>query len=470
MKRKKLAIIGAGGAGSVAAWALHKLHDIKLFESEKVIGGHAYTYKLNIENEVIPIDLGVEYFSEKQSPNLFALLNHFNIETYVAPLSFTYGNNETKEFWNNYDLSGSLNKTLKDEFSKFHIQMHEVLHLYSSDIKQMTIGEFLRKEGYSDEFIYKGLTPILTTFSSCHSPILDYSLTFCAISFSMGLLSFFQPTYWRKVKNGIASYLEIISAKLKHNIINKRVIKVLRNRNQVTICTDDGTSEIFDEVIFATHADIALSLLDSPSPLELEILKNFEYTPVTSILHSDTSILLKEQSFRGYCEFKSTTAESEKVLYGSLTRNINALPNYYNMKTPILVTFDPIHEIQPSLTYGKKSWKIPKLRPSDMKNKRNISKIQGKNYTWFCGTDTSFTGHEGAILSGLVIAEMHGALYPFRNNNWAKVHFDIAKGLMGLYTPLEKTNQKIANKIYTISKWLGLHKSQISRALLDLYA
>lgn len=469
MKRKKLAIIGAGGAGSVAAWALHKIHDVKLFESEKVIGGHACTYKLHIENETIPIDLGVEYFSEKQAPNLFALLKHFKIETYVAPLSFSYGNDETKEFWNNHDLSGSLNMALENEFSRFHIQMHEVLHSYSSEAKSMTLGEFLEKEKYSDDFIYKGLMPILTTFSSCHSPILDYSLTFCAISFSMGLLSFFQPTYWRKVRNGISSYLEIISTILKQNIINKRVIKVLRDQKRVIICTEDGTSEAFDEVIFATHADIALSLLDSPSPLELEVLKNFEYTQVTSVLHSDTSMLLKEQTTRSYCEFKSHTA-TKKTFYGSLTRNINVLPGYHKTKTPILVTFDPINEIPSSSTYGKKSWKIPKLRPSDMKNKRNISKIQGKNRTWFCGTDTSFTGHEGAILSGLVVAEMQGASYPFKDNNWAKVHFDIAKGLMGLYTPMEKTNQLVANKIYTVSKWLGLHKSQISRALLDLYA
>ena len=67
-----------------------------------------------------------------------------------------------------------------------------------------------------------------------------------------------------------------------------------------------------------------------------------------------------------------------------------------------------------------------------MENKEKIKKIQGINRTWFCGTDTSFTGHEGAIVSGLVIADALGADYPFIENNWAKTQYDMVKSIMGV--------------------------------------
>lgn len=465
MRQKKIAIIGGGGAGTVAAWALSKKHEVKLFEAEQTIGGHAYTYYLKENNQVIPIDLGVEYFSEKQAPNLYALLNHLNIETEVAPLSFSYHNNTTGEYWSNNGKNTTLYSLLKSEFSKFHIQMHEVVHLYSSATKKMTLGEFLKRNNYSSTFINQALLPLLTTFSSCKSPTLEYSLMFCALSFSMGLLSFFHPTYWRKAHSGIASYLQALEKRLQGKIFkNKKVQKVLRYPNIVRIYFEDGHIETFDEVVFATHADVTLSLIDSPSDNEQKLLSSFEYTNIECVLHTDNSIQGSSDN-HCYCEYKSLSNEFD----GSLTRNVSALPWASEAQSPLFVTFDPVFPIDQKMILCQKHWKIPKLRPEDMVRKRLIKNIQGKNRSWFCGTDTSLTGHEGAILSGLVIAHRLGGSYPFSNNNWAKVQFDLVQGLMGVYRPSERIYSSFQAGLYSLGKHLGLQKNQISNALLDLY-
>ena len=472
--KKNIAIIGGGGAGATAAWALNKIHNVSLFEAEQSLGGHAFTKTIKVEGHKIPVDLGVEFFSEKQAPNLSALLSHFRIDTYVAPLSFAAIYDTEEEYWSNHNDNGNLWKKIREECSRFHLDMHNVIHLNPSQVKTITLGDFLKRQNYSDDFIFKALLPLMTTFSSCESPLLDYSLTFCAISFNMGLLSFFHPSYWRKAKGGIGSYITAIEKELGNKVlVNSRVEKVTRNKNNKVNVEFKGINgkecKEFDEVIFATHADIALSLIENPSPLEKILLSGFEYTKVQSVLHRDGSVLAPNLPYRCYCEFNGVNRKINQKLNGSLTRVINRLSCYQNIKTPILVTFDAKMPISEELVYLKKDWKIPKLRPVDMANKKKITKIQGLDRFWFCGTDTSFTGHEGAILSGLVIAEALGAKYPFYNNDWAKIQFDVVKGIMGIYQFNEKINNLFANSIYAVAKKLGLHKGQVSRVLLDIY-
>lgn len=471
MIKKNIAIIGAGGAGAVAAWSLNKVHNITLFEAEPHIGGHAFSGDCEVDGNIVGVDMGVEFFSEKQAPNLCALLEHFGVETFVAPLSFAASFDESDGYWSNIGFNGSLWNKIREECNKFHIQMHEVMHKYDPTIKKMTLGQFLKENNYSDTFIYKALFPLLTTFSSCQSPLKEYSLTFCSLSFNMGLLSFFHPTYWRKARGGIGAYLKIIEENLKGRIyLNAPIEKVIRNTDSVTLLLKSGEKKNYDEVIFATHADVALSILDNPTLQEKEVLGGFEYSHITSILHTDESVLAPNLQHRAYIEYNSIGQDSNHKIGGSLTRILNQLDLYKHIKTPILVTFDPKKPIARDKIISEKKWKLPKLRPIDMARKLRIRSIQGQNHTWYCGTDTTYTGHEGAILSGLVLADILGAKYPFATNDWAKIQYDIVKGIMGLYNASEQFNNLFTNSIFKVAKGLGLHKSQISKVLLDMYA
>ena len=56
----------------------------------------------------------------------------------------------------------------------------------------------------------------------------------------------------------------------------------------------DGTEQDFDEVILACHADQSLRLLESPTPQESELLQTFPYQENRVTLHSDDSVIPKE--------------------------------------------------------------------------------------------------------------------------------------------------------------------------------
>jgi len=154
---------------------------------------------------------------------------------------------------------------------------------------------------------------------------------------------------------------------------------------------------------------------------------------------------------------------------GYLTRILNNLDKYKHITTPILVTFDSENIIDDNLIYASKKWKLPKLRPQDMRRKLQLRTIQGASKIWYCGTDTSVSGHEGALVSGLVIAEALGAKYPFSGNQMAQINFNMVKDLMGVLSPKEKLCRYLSKLVYRISKISGIQNSQITRILMDLY-
>ena len=56
----------------------------------------------------------------------------------------------------------------------------------------------------------------------------------------------------------------------------------------------DGSEQSFDEVILACHADQSLQLLSSPTDEETNLLSSFPYQKNKVTLHSDDSVIPKE--------------------------------------------------------------------------------------------------------------------------------------------------------------------------------
>lgn len=470
MKGSNIAVIGGGCAGIMAAWLLGKNNQVTLFEACDYLGGHAYSHPVETETGTQNIDMGVEYFNERLTPNLCALLTHFGIDSYVAPLTMHVDFPGEECFWSNLNGKGKLGEELREEFDRFHLDMVTVFSSGEERYKKMSIGQYLDEKGYSDTFKYQALKPMMTVYSGCNAPSLDYTLKYVAISFNMSLLSFFSPSYWRKAKGGIDGYLKCIAKELGDRVkLNTPVERVIPSASSVTV-EFKGESQRFDQVIFATHADVTLSMLETTKSLYQDILGGFEYVPVKSYMHHDES-WVNPQSEGHYCQFKmpdSFNIATPEEQFGTLTRVNNVLPQYRHLDKPLLVTFDPKDTINPDRVSCEREWKQPKLRPVDFYRKTRIKEIQGVNNLWFCGTDTSLTGHEGAIVSAMVIADRLGATYPYRENTFAYLQFKVIKDIMGVNKPSEKVTSWIGDTIFRVAKALSLHKEQSYKFIKDL--
>ena len=60
----KIAVIGTGIAGNVAAWHLYKEHDITVYEAGSHVGGHTHTHDIVHAGRQHAIDTGFIVFND----------------------------------------------------------------------------------------------------------------------------------------------------------------------------------------------------------------------------------------------------------------------------------------------------------------------------------------------------------------------------------------------------------------------
>ena len=255
-----------------------------------------------------------------------------------------------------------------------------------------SIGDFLDSKHYSKAFQLQVVLPIMTIFSGCLAPSLDYSLTYVALSFSMNLLSFYSSCHWRKVSGGVSQLYQAIVNQYSSSIqLNQRIAKVTHFDQYARVHLQDGSTADFDEVIFACHADQALALIHQPSSKQEALLGHFN-TLMCQALH----LMIKR------CLHSTGPEYFQFALSDTLNRQFT-----YSLELIIIyfLIMGPSHTLSALMRKASRSVKghvnqameATKLRLIDLHQKMQIRSIQGKQHFWYCGTDYSITGHEGAL-------------------------------------------------------------------------
>jgi len=96
---------------------------------------------------------------------------------------------------------------------------------------------------------------------------------------------------WLTIKNGAKQYIDsVIDGINKKSVhLETPVTKVVRREGKVIVTSSKGTQE-FDHVIFATHADTSLQLLEDATAREINVLGGFEFSQNVTTLHSDLTV------------------------------------------------------------------------------------------------------------------------------------------------------------------------------------
>lgn len=85
--RSRVAIVGAGAAGTTAAWLLAPRHDVTVFEAADRPGGHAHTVAADVDGHPLPVELGAEFAFEISYGGLTALVDRLGLVRGAHPLS-----------------------------------------------------------------------------------------------------------------------------------------------------------------------------------------------------------------------------------------------------------------------------------------------------------------------------------------------------------------------------------------------
>ncbi|MEO6306083.1 MAG: FAD-dependent oxidoreductase, partial [Bacteroidia bacterium] len=302
---QKLAIIGTGIAGMGCAHHLHKKYDITVFEKDNYIGGHTNTFSTDEDGKQVYMDTGFMVFNFETYPNLCKLFEEIKAPIKKTDMSFSVQHTPSGLEYCGSGLNG-LFAQRKNIFNRPYIKMlKDITHFNKISVEILddpkyqnySLAQYIKEFNFSEDMLWKYLVPMS---SAVWSTPMDKMLDFPAVALirffkNHGFLGLNTQHQWYTLENGSQAYREILIKSFKDKIqINKAVIKVNRNDDGTAIVhLNDGSSQQFDKVIFASHADQTLKMLAKPTAEEQRLLSPFKYQENSATVHTDESIMPK---------------------------------------------------------------------------------------------------------------------------------------------------------------------------------
>ncbi len=410
---KTIAIIGSGIAGLSAAWLANKAHHITVFEGGDHIGGHSNTVQVGAPDAPINVDTGFIVYNELNYPNLVALFNHLNVPTKLSSMTFAASIDGGRFEYSGTGLNGLFGQRRNLVRPRFWTMLSDIARFYKSAPKMiedaahfdLTLGDFLSAQKYSDAFIRDHILPMgAAIWSTTARDMLDYPLaTFVRFFESHGLLKFIDRPQWRTVDGGSVEYVKRLTAAYADKIRQNGVKRVHRLAKGVGLVLDSGERLAFDEVVIATHADEALALLAEPTPLERELLGAFRYTDNDTYLHTDERLMPERRRvWSSWNYIDDGVSADDKNL--TVTYWMNELQGI-DKRHPLFVTLNPHVAPRAETIIRQFSYQHPLFDRAAIEAQRALWELQGQNQTWFCGSYFGYGFHEDALQAGLAVGE-----------------------------------------------------------------
>lgn len=85
----KIAVVGTGISGLVAAHLLHRDHELIVYEAGEHVGGHTNTIEIEEDGQRLAVDTGFIVYNERTYPNFCRLLAQLDVATQPSDMSFS---------------------------------------------------------------------------------------------------------------------------------------------------------------------------------------------------------------------------------------------------------------------------------------------------------------------------------------------------------------------------------------------
>jgi predicted NAD/FAD-binding protein len=413
---KKIAVIGSGISGLTCAYLLSQKHHVTVFEKNAVIGGHTATMDVSLNGQHYAIDTGFIVFNDRTYPRFLTLLAQLNIEPQKTEMSFSVKNQQSGLEYNGHTLS-TLFAQKRNLFNpKFWGLLREILRfnrickdIYVSNqiAVHLSLGAFLRSEGFSDYFSQHYILPMgAAIWSTSLNEMQKIELAFFVRFFHHhGLLNVTDRPQWYVVPGGSREYLKPLIASFENNIqLNSHIKSVTRINGAVQLHFADGTQQQFDEVVFACHSDQALALLGDATESEKNILGAIPYQMNDVVLHTDTRLLPKRK--RAWASWNYLLSGNNDCL-AQVTYNMNILQGLSSSDT-FCVTLNQSAAIDPEKILGTFQYAHPVFNQTSISAQQQRSAICGIAHTHFAGAYWYNGFHEDGVHSATDIAKRFG--------------------------------------------------------------
>ncbi|MFE3194149.1 NAD(P)/FAD-dependent oxidoreductase [Nocardia sp. NPDC059240] len=307
----RVAVIGAGIAGLSAAYHLREQADVTVFEKEANAGGHANSVEVTDAGRTLGLDTAFIVYNEPHYQKITQFFAELGVACQAHPGRFSFNNADTRTCYVSDDFEldeAAIRAKYPEDFVQLWTEAERFYrespgHFIRKQA-EMSLGEYLTANGYSDTFRYGFVVLVATAAWSVPADRIWDMPAATVIAFFLGhgregLGGRTAP--WRTVTGGSINYvravLERLGAAGQDIRLGTSVTKVAETAAGVEVSTgasvEMGTeagTELFDEVIIALHADDALGVLAEPTPQQ-RMLEAIQYNTTKAALHTDAACM-----------------------------------------------------------------------------------------------------------------------------------------------------------------------------------
>ncbi len=407
-ERRRVAVIGGGISGLGAAYFLSQDHDVTLFEGRSRLGGHARTKWVG----ETAVDTGFIVFNRPNYPHLVSLFEDLNVPVVDSDMSFGASFDRGRLQFGLKTLNAVFAQR-RNALSPAYIRMiRDILKfnksaLGASDEAGLTVEGLLDKLGTGPFFRDKYLLPLT---GAIWSTPLDRILDFPAHALlrfmqNHALLSTSGQHQWYTVQGGSIQYVDRLQAELTRRDVQIRlsvpVKGVTRTPSGGIVRTKGAEPEPFDDIVFATHSDDTLRLLDDPTDHETACLGDFGYQPNEVVLHTDTSIMPSMRKVWSSWTYVETARDPEAIDLTYWMNSLQPLP----AEQDIFVTLNSQQPIREDLIHDVTTLRHPVYDLPALSAQEKIASRNGEKRTWFCGAWMKNGFHEDGLSSAIDVVQ-----------------------------------------------------------------
>ena len=395
---------------------LHKQYDVHLFEKADYVGGHTNTVDVKEGGRTVPIDTGFIVYNEVNYPYLTRLFNELSVPVKNSNMSFSVQYKPTGLEFCGSGISGLFcqkKNFLSPNFyrllyniNRFNQEAPKILD--NPKYESYTLAQFIEEFSYHEDMLHRYLIPMSSAvWSTPINKMMSFpAATLIRFFHNHGFLGLNTQHQWKTVVNGSRSYADIITRPFRDKIrLNSGIEKVRREKGVVKLVYKGGLEEVFDKVVLACHADTSLSLLENPSGLETELLRDFHYETNTATLHTDTSVMPKTRSAWSswnYSVEKSTGgewADSNIIYWMNSLQGVSDTVNYFvSINDPGLVRKEHIIK---NIQYDH-----PLFTPETARAQKQLPQLNQQGDIFYCGSYFRYGFHEDAFMSAVDLSRV----------------------------------------------------------------
>ena len=418
-RRERVAVVGAGVSGLVAAAELHRAgHDVHVFEAGSYPGGHTNTIQVETEAGSWAVDTGFIVFNDRNYPNFERMLAELGVRSQPANMSFSVSDGDGGFEWATRGVRGLFARPGHALDPRFHRMLRDLVR-FNREARQLlgrrdgpSLRRFLADGGYSDYFVERLLVPqAAAVWSADPRQMWSFPAGFLAEFFeNHRVLQLAGRPSWRTITGGSRRYVEALIEPFRDHVrLRTPVRSVARGPHGVRVELDNG-SERFDQVVFAVHSDMALALLADPSPAEARVLGAIPYQRNEAVLHTDTKLMPRRRAAWASWNYHLGGEQADRT---TVTYHMNRLQSLAADRE-FMVTLNRTEAIDPDEVIRVIDYSHPVFTPEAVRAQERWGEISGVRRTHYCGAYWSWGFHEDGVWSALRVSQALGGRGPLR--------------------------------------------------------